>query len=197
MAMTVTTWVKAWTANQKESVVNIQSQLDQFRDDNPYDADTQAKRLLATDNQELILYVLSLGLATAKQRQRHQERAYIKNTGMVQPKERLVPRPGGATGSVIKIKPTARARNAMRELVMNVWEINGQKRLGDANKNDLAVAIKRENASSIGHSKNAEFYGLLQSSLEDGEMVRQRFDDKAISTEIEKVYGEFRKSEAA
>ena len=57
--------------------MDMSSRLDQFRDDNPYDVQTQAKRLLATGDKELILYALALGLVSAKSRQRHTERSYI------------------------------------------------------------------------------------------------------------------------
>ncbi len=40
--------------------MNLQAKLEQFREDNPYDVDTQAKRLLATDDKPLILHVLAL-----------------------------------------------------------------------------------------------------------------------------------------
>ena len=174
--------------------MNLQNKLDQFRDDNPYDVDTQAKRILAANDKELILYVLALGLATAKQRQRHLERSYIKNFGEAKQKERF--RPGPVTGSVIRIKPSRRVQNATRALILDTWLINGEQKLGEATKNDLAVAIKRELASSAGHGKNAEFYGILQKPLETTERVHQRWDEKATNTEIEKVYGEFRTGEA-
>jgi hypothetical protein len=177
--------------------MNLQNRLQQFRDDNPYDIDTQAKRLLASDDKLLLLYVLALGLATAKQRQRHEERSYIKNVGFAKPQERLVPRPGGTTGSVVAIKPTIKARNAMRELILNVWRINGEQRLGDATGNDLAIAIKREDASSVGHNKNAQFYGSLKQKTGNYERVSEHWNEDSVRREIEKVYGEFRKTEAA
>ena|SRR6516165_4874243 len=179
--------------------MNLQNRLDQFRDDNPYDSDTQAKRLLATDDKELIIYTLALGLQTAKQRERHLQRDYIKNTGEVKQTERFVPRPGGTTGSVVvaKIKPSRRVQNATRQLILDTWHINGEMKLGDASGNDLAVAIKRERASQRGHGKNAEFYTGLKSRVDKNDIVRQKWDEQSTRVEIEKVYGEFRQTEAA
>ncbi len=174
--------------------MNLQSRLEQFRTDNPYDNDTQAKRLLAGGDQELILYVVALGLATAKQRQRHIERDYIKNIGEAPPKERLVP--GPVTGSV-KVIPSKKTQNAMRQMILDVWHVNGDQKLGDATGNDLALAIKREKQSSIGHDKNARLYSLLRKPMEDEDTVRECWDEKSVRTEIEKVYGEFRREEAA
>jgi hypothetical protein len=177
--------------------MNLQNRLDQFRSDNPYDNDTQAKRLLATDDKELILYVLALGLATAKQRQRHLERDFIKNRGQAPPRERFVP--GRTTGSVsvVKIKPSKRMQNAMQQLIVDVWKINGELPLGDATTNDLTVAETREQNSSIGHTKNAVFYGNLKKELTGSEIVRNKWSEQAIRSEIETVYGEFRSGEAA
>ncbi len=174
--------------------MNLQSKLDQFRTDNPYDVDTQAKRLLATGDKELLIYTLSLGLATAKQRQRHIERDYIKNIGEAPPTERLAP--GRTTGSV-KIVPSKRMQNAARTLILDVWRINGEQKLGDASGNDLTVAINREITSSVGHEKNAQFYRSLKKELNGTDQVRTKWDEKLVRDEIEKVYGEFRKGEAA
>jgi hypothetical protein len=177
--------------------MNLQSRLEQFRQDNPYDTDTQAKRLLATNERELILYTLALGLATAKQRQRHVERDYIKNVGEAPPKERLVP--GRTTGSakVIEVRHSKRMQNAMKQFIVDIWRINGEQKLGDATSNDLAVAIKREQSSSAGHDKNARFYAILKKELHGTEKVRDRWEEKTVRAEIENVYGELRKSEAA
>lgn len=178
--------------------MNLQARLDQFRDDNPYDVETQAKRLFATEDRELILYALALGLATARQRQRHAERDYIKTVGRAPQRERLIP--GRVTGSVVSIpvKPSKRIQNAMRELIIDVWRIGGEQRLGDANANDLANAVRRETSSAAGHGKNATFYEALKQKLEaDGsDKVRDKWDEKDVKQQIEKVYGEFRKSEA-
>lgn len=178
--------------------MNLQARLDEFREDNPYDVDTQAKRLLATDNKELIIYVLALGLATAKQRQRHAERDYIKTAGQAPQRERLVP--GRVTGSVVSIpvKPSRRIQNAMQNLIVDVWRIGGEQRLGDANATDLANAVRRENASAAGHGKNAVFYEALKKKLKaDGsDKVRDQWQEKDVKKQIETVYGEFRKSEA-
>ncbi len=174
--------------------MNLQTRLEQFRNDNPYDVDTQAKRLLASGDKELLVYTLSLGLATAKQRQRHVERDYIKNIGEAPPKERLVP--GRTTGSV-KVVPSKRMQNAAKAFILDIWRINGEQKLGDATGNDLAVAINREVMSSVGHDKNATFYRKLKHELSDDDVVRDRWDEKTIRGEIENVYGEFRKSEAA
>jgi len=176
--------------------MNLQNKLDQFRSDNPYDVDTQAKRLLATDDRELLLYTLALGLATAKQRQHHLERNYIKNIGAAPPQERLVA--GHVTGSVkvVPIKPGKRAQNAMAKLIVDVWRIGGDQKLGDANANDLAQAIKRESASAAGHGKNADFYTTLKEKLSGDDQVRHRWDEASVRDTIETVYGEFRHSEA-
>jgi hypothetical protein len=174
--------------------MNVQSKLDQFRTDNPYDFDTQAKRLLASDDKELILYVLTLGFAVAKSRQRHTERDYIKNVGQAPPVERLVP--GRVTGSV-KILPTKKTQNAMNQLILNVWRVNGEQKLGDATGNDLSIAIKRETTSSIGHDKNARFYAQLKKELNSKQTVSDKWDEGLVRQLIEEVYGEFRKSEAA
>jgi hypothetical protein len=177
--------------------MNLQNKLQQFRDDNPYDNHTIAKRLYATEDKALIIYVLELGLQAAKQRKRHEERSFIKNMGFAKPKERLAPHPSGVTGAVIRIKTGPKTRNALQEMLLDVWRINGEQKLGDANRNDLASAIKRETSSSVGHSKNAEFYAALRKQINDNDVVRQHFDEASIRSEIEKVYGEFRKSEAA
>jgi hypothetical protein len=174
--------------------MNLQNQLEQFRDDNPYDVDTQAKRLLATDDKPLILYALALGLTVAKHRQRHLDRDYIKNVGQAKEKERF--RPGRVTGSVVPIKPSRKTQNATRALILSSWRINGDQPLGDATANDLSDAIKREMASANGHGKNAEFYTNLKAPLEGIERVHQHWDERTTKDEIEKVYGEFRTSEA-
>jgi hypothetical protein len=178
--------------------MNIQAKLDQFRSDNPFDLETQAKRLLAMDDRSLILYVVGLGLATAEQRQRHYERDFIKNIGSAPQRERLVP--GRVTGSIVSVKvlPTERARNAARQLIADVWHC-GDKPLGTTTAIDMANAIKREKSSSAGHLKNAEFYGILKEGLKpDGsDSVSMRFTEKTLRGVIERVYGEFRKTEAA
>ena len=174
--------------------MNIQAKLDQFRSDNPYDIDTQAKRLLASGDQELLLYVLFLGLVTAKQRQRHVEREHIKNIGVAPPKERFAA--GRTTGSVTVV-PTKKTRNAMTQLILDVWQINGEKKLSDATGNDLAVAINRELASAKGHTKNSEFYTSLKKDLAPTEKVSDKWDEASVRKLIESVYGEFRKAEAA
>lgn len=173
--------------------MNLQSKLDQFRLDNPYDVETQAKRLLASDDKDLILYILALGLNTAKQRQRHVERDFMKNIGEAPPKERLVP--GRVTGSV-KIVPSKKTTNAMQQLILDVWHV-GDIKLGDATGNDLAVAINREHQSSKGHQKNALFYQHIKKKVGEDEAVREQWDERTIRAEIENVYGEFRKQEAA
>jgi hypothetical protein len=194
--------------------MNLQNKLDQFRDDNPYDFDTQAKRLVAKDDKELILYVLALGFATAKQRQRHLERDFIKNTGTAPP-ERLVPGrpiikpvpegkaktiiPGRASGTVtrIKITPNRRIQNAMERLVGDVWTV-GDKKLNDCNRNDLKMAENRAEASANGQMKNKTLYANLRATLVDGkETVGMRVPNAELRQQIEKVYGEFRTKEAA
>jgi len=176
----------------------MSSRLDQFRDDNPYDVQTQAKRLLATGDKELILYALALGLVSAKSRQRHTERSYIKNIGAAPPQERLVP--GRVTGSVkvVPIKPSKKLRNAIQSLIVDVWRVNGEQKLGDCSGNDLSIAITRETSSASGHTKNAAFYASLKSKMDDPKTtVRNVWGEKEVRSEIEKVYGEFRKEEAA
>ena len=173
--------------------MNLQSKLDQFRADNPYDCETQAKRLFASGDQELILYILALGLTMAKQRQRHVERDYMKNIGEAPPRERLVP--GRVTGSV-KVLPTKKTQNAMKQLILDVWHV-GNIKLGDATGNDLAEAINREHQSARGHQKNATFYAHVKKKVGEHEAVRERWDEQTIRSEIETVYGEFRKQEAA
>lgn len=181
--------------------MDLASRLDQFRDDNPYDVQTQAKRLLAMadKDKDLILYTLALGLTTAKHRQRHVERQIIKNTGAAPPvpKERLVP--GRVTGSVqvVKIKPSRRMENAFQQLILDVWRVNGDQKLGDCSGNDLAVAIDREVSSASGHTKNAAFYRKIKEPMQATEIVRNKWEEKTVRAEIEKVYGEFRKEEAA
>lgn len=177
--------------------MNLQAKLDQFRDDNPFDADTQAKRLLAGGDKELILHVLALGLTTAKQRQRHQEREYIKTIGEApQPREKIVP--GRVTGSIrtIPIKASKRREKMVKELIFDIWHVGNQK-LGDTNRNDLAVAITRETNSANGHSLNVKFYTAIRASLDKEETVREKWSEEAIRSKIEETYGEFRKFEAA
>jgi uncharacterized membrane protein YheB (UPF0754 family) len=179
--------------------MDMSSKLDQFRDDNPYDVQTQAKRLLATEDKDLILYTLALGLISAKSRQRHVERTYIKNIGAAPsiPKERLTP--GRTTGSVkiVPIKTSRRMKNIIQQLIVDVWRVNGEQRLGDCTGNDLATAISRETSSANGHAKNAAFYHNLKEPMKPEDVVRQKWEEKAVRAEIEKVYGEFRKEEAA
>lgn len=174
--------------------MNLQAKLEQFRDDNPYDCDTQAKRLLATDDKDLIIHVLALGLATAKQRQRHQERDYIKNIGEAPRRGKIVS--GPTTGS-IRVIPSRRMQNITKQLIFDVWRINGEQKLGDATRNDLALAISRETKSAEGHSKNSQFYTAIRTELGNEDTVRMKWDEKAIRAKIEDIYGEFRKSEAA
>jgi hypothetical protein len=174
--------------------MNLQNKLDQFRADNPYDVDTQAKRLLASNDKPLILHVLALGLAVAKQRQRHVERSHIKNIGEARQKERFVP--GPVTGSIV-VKPSKATQNAMRSLILDVWRINGEMKLGDATSNDLQVAIKRERASQNGHAKNAELYFTLDKPINGTtDQVRQKWTEKTVRGAIKNVYGEFRTTEA-
>jgi hypothetical protein len=179
--------------------MNLQAKLDQFRDDNPYDVNTQAKRLLATEDTELILHVLALGLATAKQRQRHQERDYIKNIGEAPQPHKVKIVPGLVTGSIktVPLKPSKRMEQLTKQLIFDVWHINGEMKLGDASGNDLTVAINREKSSAQGHGKNATFYSAIKAELGQDEIVRMRWTEKSIRSKIEDVYGEFRKTEAA
>jgi hypothetical protein len=177
--------------------MNIQYRLEQFLDDNPYDADTQAKRLMASDDADLIRYAIALGLTTAKARQRQSERDYIKNTGYAMERERLVP--GRVTGSVVvkKIPRGKRGQNALRLLICDAWMI-GDKMLGDATIADLSGAIAREVASAHGHTKNVDFYTAIKSRMTpDGGLLRKQLSEDAIRKEIESVYGEFRTREAA
>jgi len=177
--------------------MNIQMKLEQFRDDNPYNSETQAKRLLASNDTELILYVLALGLQTAKQRERHQQREYIKNVGETPPRQRVTP--GRVTGSVkiTPIKPSKKTTDALKELIADVWMV-GDKQLGDCTEEDLSNAIKRENASSIGHAKNKALYVSLKKPLDGTQQcIRMKWNEKDIRQEIEKIYGEFRRGEAA
>jgi hypothetical protein len=174
--------------------MNLQAKLDQFRDDNPYDVLTQAKRLLATDDKDLILHVVALGLATAKQRQRHVERDYIKNIGEAPRRGRTVA--GPTTGS-IRIVPSKKMQNVTRQMILDVWRVNGEQSLGDATANDLTVAINRENNSAEGHSKNSLFYNGLKEGIRGAETVRTKWSEKSVRAKIEEVYGEFRKTEAA
>ncbi len=88
-------------------------------------------------------------------------------------------------------------QNAARTLILDVWRINGEQKLGDATGNDLTIAINREITSSIGHDKNAQFYRGLKKELNGTDQVRSKWDEKLVRDEIEKVYGEFRKGEAA
>jgi hypothetical protein len=174
--------------------MNLQNQLDQFCDDNPYDVNTQAKRLLAKHDNRLLLYVLTLGLMTARTRRRHNEREYIKNVGQAPPSERLVS--GRVTGSV-KIVPSKKTRNAMTQMILDVWRVNGETKLGDATGNDLAIASQTARASAAGQEKNAVFYDSLKKDMGPKEKVREQWTEDSVRSQIEKVYGEFRKSEAA
>lgn len=177
--------------------MNLTNRLEQFRTDNPYDAQTQSKRLLASNDKELILYVLQLGFALAKQRQRHDDRQYIKNTGHANAKEKMTISRGRVTGSVV-IKPSRKTFNAMQKLIVDVWTINGEQKLGDATAANLGEAVQREMISSDGHRKNAEFYNILRKPLMGtSQIVRDQWTDETMRPEIERVYGEFRKSEAA
>jgi len=180
--------------------MNLQSKLDQFRDDNPYDPNTQAKRLLATDDKDLILHVLALGFATAKQRQRHYERDYMKNLGEAPQPHKVKIVSGRTTGSIrtIPIKPSRRMEQLTKQLLYDTWYINGEMKLGDANQNDLTVAINREVSSANGHNLNAKFYTEIRAGLsEKDDVVRSKWSEKTIRAKIEETYGEFRKSEAA
>lgn len=179
--------------------MNLQARLDQFRDDNPYDVNTQAKRLLASDDTDLILHVLALGFSAAKQRQRHQERDYIKNMGQApQPHKVKIVR-GKTTGSIkaIPIKPGKRVEQLTKQLIFDIWRINGEMKLGDATENDLTVAINRESKSANGHNLNAQFYTEIKAGIEKDEIVREKWNEGTIRSKIEEVYGEFRKTEAA
>jgi len=178
--------------------MNLRTKLEQFRSDNPFDVGTQAKRLVAANEKELLLYVVTMGLMSAKQQQRHYERDFIKNVGHAPLRELLVP--GRVTGSVVvkKMNPTERARNAARQLIADIWHC-GDKTLGTTTAIDMAEAIRRENSSSIGHQKNAEFYRILKNGLKpDGsDTVAMKYTEKSLRGIIESVYGEFRKAEAA
>jgi hypothetical protein len=195
--------------------MNLQNKLDQFRDDNPYDYHTQAKRLLAKGDNELILYVLALGFATAKQRQRHLERDIIKNTGQAPPLERLVagkpiipPTPAGkkpqtiisgrASGTVTPIKIERKhVQNALERLIGETWEV-GSKKLNDCNGNDLKNAEDRAEASANGQMKNKAFYANLRAAGVDNKTtVGAKLSNDQLRQHIEKVYGEFRTKEAA
>jgi hypothetical protein len=62
------------------------------------------------------------------------------------------------------------------------------------------VAIKREQASCDGLGKNIEFYGILVTKMDEKNVtarVDQIWSEPRARVEIEKVYGEFRKSAAA
>ena len=177
--------------------MNLQAQLDQFREDAPYDVDTQARRLYATDDKDLILYVLALGLSTAKHRQRHSERDYIKNMGEAPQLHKVRMAPGRGTFKTIPIKPSKKMEQLTKQLIFDVWTINEGMKLGDASANDLAVAINRESRSAAGHARNIAFYDIVRSALKKDEVVRDRWSEKALRSQIEEVYGEFRKSEAA
>lgn len=89
-------------------------------------------------------------------------------------------------------------KNAMEQFIMDVWRINGEQPLGDANYHDLTNAEKRAEANEKGQAKNKEFYKRAKKRLDPkgSDKMRQRWDEKSIRTEIEKVYGEFRKGEA-
>jgi hypothetical protein len=168
--------------------VDVRSKLDQFRSDYPFDVQTQARRLASSGDDDLIVYVLALGLQMALQRQRHMERSVIKNTGMAPQRERF--------GS-IKIVPSKKARNAMRQMILDVWRINGGMALGDATGNDLAIAIDREEKSANGHTRNAKLYRILKAEIGPNETVRSKWDENSIRDQIENVYGEFRQAEVA
>lgn len=175
--------------------MNLQARLDQFREDNPYDNNTQAKRLLAAEDIDLILHVLALGFATAKQRQRHQERDYIKNIGEAPRRGKIV---SGAVVGSIKVIPSKRMQNITKQLILDVWRINGEQKLGDATRNDLTTAINREDRSAEGHGKNATFYRAIREPMGVSDIVREKWkNEKAVREKIETVYGEFRKTEAA
>lgn len=176
--------------------MSLATRLENFRADNPYDVATQAKRLLAKDDKELLFYVVELGLKYAKQRQQHEARQYIKETGFTRATERMIVSPGRVTGSVV-IKTSKRTRNAIRQLILDVWRINGDQRLGDANAAQLGEAINREETSIVGHGKNVTFYKAVMAALEPNETVRQRWTDDTLRPQIEAVYGEFRTSEIA
>lgn len=177
--------------------MNLSTKLDHFRAENPYDIATQAKRLLATDDKEMINYVVELGLTLARSRQRHDERQYIKDTGTARPKEHMVVAQGRVTGAV-KFIPGKRGRNAMTQLIADTWRVNGEQRLGDATHADLGSAIKRESTSLLGHRKNIDFYQELSEPLKGTtDSVRTKWSEGSIRTAIEKVYGEFRTTEAA
>src|SRR5215475_14782252 len=139
--------------------MNLQARLDQFRDDHPYDNATQAKNLLASDDKDLILHVLALGFQTARQREQHFVRGYIKNRGMAPTASKEKFKPGKVTGSVIRIKvpPSRREQALHRKLIGDAWLIANVQKLNEATRNDLSKAIDRENASSNGHGKNALF----------------------------------------
>lgn len=172
--------------------MNIQSKLEQFRSDNPYDFETQATRLLAFDDKELILHVLALGFATAKQRANHLERDHIKNTGEP-PQERF--RPGRTTGAAVKVTHSKKIRNAIQRLILDTWMV-ADKPLGDATGNDLQVAIASAKASANGQLKNAKFYGNLKTRTGAKDKVRSHWSETDIRNEIENVFGEFRKEAA-
>ena len=176
--------------------MKLSNRLENFRADNPFDVGTQAKRLLATKDDKLIMYVLELGLTLAKSRQRHEDRSHMKETGYAKSKEKLIIRPGRVTGSVI-IKPGRRTQNAIQQLVLDTWRINGEQKLGDATAADLGDAIKRENVSANGHKKNAEFYDIIRKPLKGDNIVRSQWNDDTLRPKIEAVYGEFRQGEAA
>jgi hypothetical protein len=176
--------------------MKLSTKLEQFRTDNPYDVPTQAKRLLASKDEALIRYAVELGLTTVKFRVRHEQRQYIKETGYAQPRERMIVSPGRVTGAVM-IRPSKRTQNAMQQLVLDVWRIQGEQKLGDATAADLGEAIVRETTSATGHTKNAQFYGILKETLNGTESVRSRWTDDTLRPKIEAVFGEFRRSEAA
>ena len=108
-------------------------------------------------------------------------------------------RPGRVTGAVkvVDIKPSKRIQNLTQQLIYDVWRVNGDQKLGDCTDNDLAVAIVQETVSAGGHAKNATFYSNLKEPMKSKETVRTVWKEKTVRAEIEKVYGEFRKEEAA
>jgi hypothetical protein len=88
-------------------------------------------------------------------------------------------------------------QNVTRQMILDVWRVNGEQSLGDATANDLTVAINRENNSAEGHSKNSLFYNGLKEGIRGAETVRTKWSEKSVRAKIEEVYGEFRKTEAA
>lgn len=171
--------------------------LQNFRDDNPYDIATQAKRLLAAKDDDLIRYVIELGLTMARQRDRHEERRHIKETGFTRPLQKVVMSKGKTTGSII-VKMGKKTRNAAQSLILDVWRINGDLPLGDATAADLGEAIIKEEKSLVGHAKNKQLYQIMQKPIEGtSSPVRSHWTDNTLRPEIEEIYGEFRTSAAA